>query len=282
MPNVLEQWIETRNSSVRWIEPAAYAAQVVAGGDETWPCRPQSAAQVLARANEALKSQVASLDILPVLTTGAPKPDPDDSVGAAEDALGAAAALDNARAVVRAVTGTLAGRFDVMLRLPSPLALLRRFGMPVDAVPALDDLDDAAVALAGVIRALAEFDLTGVVLATPVDEGLATDECGSLESIVGSVHHQRRIVALRLEGAATAVDFVDSDVDLMLCPNLAPVALVAAAGRPGVRMGGGLGTVFWAGGDFPSPTRGLLYYGDAPEGMAPEKILARLDSLRVD
>lgn len=281
MSKILEQWIEAHDSSIRWIEPAAYAAQVVADGDETWPCRPQSAASVLARASGALKSQVASLDILPALTIGMPDPDPDDPIGAAENALDGAAALDNARAVVRAVTGTLAGRFDVMLRLPSPLALLRRFGLPAGAVPTLDSLDDAAVALAGVVRTLAEFDLSGVVLATPADVALAADECESLASIVGSVHHQRRIVALRLEATATVEDFADAGADVMLCPNLTPAALAAAAGQPGIRIGGGLGAAFWAGEDFPASARGLLYYGDTPEGMAPERILARIDSLRV-
>lgn len=277
----LERWLVSRDASIRWVEPATYATRVVASGDRLWPCRPQSAATVLARANAALKSRIASLPILPAITGDPPEVDHDDPLGKAEEVLESAAGVDNARAVVRTVTGMLAGRFDVMLSLPSPLALLRRFGLAADVVPSLDDLDDAAVALSGVVRALGEFDLAGVVLATPADSVQAAIECESLESIVGSVHHQRRVVALRLEGSATEADFSGADIDVMLRPNLPPSAFATVAAEAATRIGGGLDAAFWMGEDFPDDAHDLLYYGDAPANMAPEQILARLDSLHI-
>lgn len=279
MGDVLQGWLAASEADLRWIEPGGYATRSYAGGDAGWMAEPQKAASVLGQANAALQSQILSVDILPALADSGLIADADDPLAAAENTLESEPATDNVRAVVQAVTRTLAAQVGVVLRLPSPLTLLQTCGATSENPPSADDLDDAADLLTGMIRQLSDFDLAGLMLATAADGEQAGDDCDSAASILAAARHYRWPAVLRLDGNATPASVADADIDAVLLSRSAPADLAAGLSEHGGHVGGGLGPAFWNGEDFPAMPAGTLYYGDAPGDVEPEQILERLRTL---
>lgn len=279
MTSMLKEWLQNAGGALRWIEPDGYATRAYAGGDGNWMVEPQSAASTLAQANGALGSQVLSVDVMPALLGGAAPESSDSPVAAAEAALDDAEAAERGRGVARAVEHTLGGQVDLVLRLPSPHAMLSQFSGGAAFDPSFDDLDDAAMLLANVVREFADYGFAGLMLASDVGADLAADEFEATDSVLGTVRHYRWSTFLRVDNGLEPAAAVDADFDAVLLPHRRPSALADAPGADGCRLGGGLSAEFWAGEDFSSAPAGLLYYGDAPGDVEPEKLLERVRTL---
>lgn len=279
MNRTLKDWLQDAEGVLRWIEPNGYATRAYAGGDPAWMAEPQTAAATLAQANMALGSQVITLDMMPALLGGAePAGDPEAPLAAAENALEAAAAVERARGVAKAAEHTLGSRVELVLRLPSPSALLRLFGADPAAELPFDDLDDAAMLLANLVRKFSDYGFAGLMLATDT----ATDEeFEAMDSVLSTIRHYRWLSLLRMDGAVETEAAAGADVDVVLLPDCPPSRFASEGDwrSSGRRVGGGLSAEFWAGEGFGSAQAGALYYGDAPGGTEPETILERVRTL---
>ncbi|MES1943659.1 hypothetical protein PC39_06079 [Salinisphaera sp. PC39] len=263
---------------MRWIEPDGYATRAFAGGDPAWMAEPQTAVSTLAQANSALGSRVLSVDMLPAFLAAAAV-EAGDPLDVADAVLSDEAGLANAQAVAKAAEHTLAGQVELVLRLPSPYALLRRFAENGVFSPSFDDLDDAAMLLANAVRGFADFNFAGLLLATDVDEDHAEDEFAALDSVLGTVRHYRWLSLLRLDGDLDPSSSAAADVDVILLPHRRPAVFHEDCGLEGRRVGGGLSAEFWEGADFGTVSPDTLYYGDAPADIEPEAVLARVRTL---
>lgn len=282
MANHLTDYLQNTNTApLIWIEPAGYATQAFAGGKPDWQAQAQSCSSVLAQANSALKSQVISVDVAPALFLDAAQAQDDDSaLSVADNLLQSEAAIARAVQVSQAVAHTLAGQVDLVLRLPSPAALLHRCGAPVQAELDFDDLDDAAMVLAGLTRRFAECKFSGLMLASDINASQAEEEFDTLGAIFATAKHYRWATVLRVDAAMQAETAAQSKADIVLLPNVEPSSLGDDWTAGDSRVGGGLSQAFWQGQDFQSLPSQALPYGDAPADLAPEKVLARAAALR--
>lgn len=274
----LKHWVDNRDTALRWIEPDGYATRAFAGGDPAWMAEPQTAVSTLAQANSALGSRVLSLDVMPAILA-AVSAEAGDPLDVADAVLADEAGLANAQAVAKAAEHTLGGQVDLVLRLPSPHALLRRFAENGAFSPSFDDLDDAAMLLANAARGFADFGFAGLLLVTDVDRGRAEDEFAALDSVLGTVRHYRWLSLLRLDGDLDPAAAGAADVDVILLPHRRPAVFHDDCGLEGRRVGGGLSVEFWNGEDFGPVPPDTLYYGDAPADIEPEAVLARVRTL---
>lgn len=280
MSNCLGDLLQDKNTQpLIWIEPAGYAAKAFAGGNGDWQAEAQSASSVLSQANSALKSQVLSLDITPALFLGAAPGDADNALSCAEAILGSETAIQRALQTAQSVEHTLAGQVDLVLRLPSPAALLHRCGATVDTDLDFDDLDDTAVALAGLLRNFSDCKFAGLMLATDVSADQCDDEFETLGAIVATAKHYRWATFLRIDSNIDAATAAQADVDCVLLPNAAPKAFSDGWTVGDTRVGGGLSKAFWSGDNFDDVPKTALLYGDAPGDITPEKVLERCAQL---
>lgn len=282
MTNHLADFLQNKNTApLLWIEPAGYATQAIAGGKPDWQAQAQSCSSVLAQANSVLASQVISVDVLPALLHGAASPqDPADALSIAENLLQDEGAIARALQVAQAVEHTLAGQVDLVLRLPSPAALLHRCGASAQAELEFDDMDDAAIALAGLARHFAERKFSALMLASDISADQAEAEFDTLGAIFATAGHYRWATALRVEAAMPAQIAAQSGADIVLLPNADPNSIGDAWTAGDSRVGGGLSQAYWQGQDFASLPAQALPYGDAPAEVAPETVLARAQALR--
>ncbi|MDN5937946.1 MAG: hypothetical protein L0H83_04730, partial [Salinisphaera sp.] len=200
MSKYLQPLLESGSGPVCWIEPNGYATRAYAGGNPDWATQAQPVASTLAQANGALNSQVLSIDLAPLLF--GQDAEGDDPLDRVEQLLGSDRAGQRALPIVQAVEHTLADRVDLMLRLPSPAALLHHCG--AEGALSFDDLDDAAAALAAVIREFSASRVAGLVLATDVDDDGGGDEMQVLAPGLGVARHYRWLTALRVDGRLSA------------------------------------------------------------------------------
>lgn len=271
-----------QNNSPRplvWIEPGGYATKAFAAGNAAWQAAPQLASSVLNQANAALKSQVLSLDITPALFLNAAFGEGDSALSRAEAVLSLDSAVERALQVAQAVAHSLANQVDLVLRLPSPATLLHRCGAPTDGVLEFDDLDDAAVALAGLVRQFADCKFSGLMLVTDVSADQCEDEFETFGAITATAKHYRWATFLRVDSNLDAATAAQAGVDCVLLPNAAPNAFANGWTIDDVRVGGGLSQAFWSGEDFSDASQSALLYGDAPVDITPEEVLQRCAQL---
>lgn len=276
MSSRLAEYLRNENTSpLIWIEPADYATQAIAGGNNQWQAQAQTASSVLAQANSALQSHVLSLDVAPALFLDTEPPEPDNALAAVQDILSSQSAIQRAVEAAQAVEHTLAGQADLVLRLPSPAALLHRCGVPADGELDFDDLDDAAVALAGLVRQFSECKFAGLMLASDVGAEYAGDEFETFGAIVSTAKHYRWVSLLRVDGDIDRNTAAESQVDIILLPHVAPKEFTENWSVGDIRVGGGLSGAFWSGDDFSQLPAEALVYGDAPADISPEAVLER-------
>lgn len=277
MGTILEDLLQGKKADpVRWIEPNGYATQAYAGGNENWQSQAQSCSSIMAQANSVLKSQILSVDVTPALFADAPEPQAYNALAIAETLLSSESRVDRALQVANAMEQTLGNQVDLVLRLPSPAALLHRCGAPANSLLEYDDLDDAAVILAGLVRRFSECKFSALMLASDVGKDQVEDELDTLGAIVSTAKHYRWLTVLRLEEPVDEAILEQLNVDLALLPNVEPGHFSALCDQAGLRLGGGLSKEFWQGDDFSNVPKDALFYGDAPGDITPEKVLERL------
>lgn len=280
MSSILEDLLQGKRSDpVRWIEPNGYATKAYAAGKQDWQAQPQSCASIMAQANSALKSHILSVDITPALFVDAPEPQADNALAIAETVLSSESAVERALQVAHAVEQTLGNQVELVLRLPSPAALLHRCGAEANGAIEFDDLDDAAITLAGLVRRFSECKFSALVLASDVGSEQAEDEFETLGAIISTAKHYRWLTGLRLEASVDVATLAQANVNFALLPNEGPDRYATLCEQGDLRLGGGVSKAFWQGEDFSNLPKDALFYGDAPGDIAPEKVLERLASI---
>ncbi|MEM8785357.1 MAG: hypothetical protein AAGF19_05850 [Pseudomonadota bacterium] len=280
MSKRLPTWLETRDAPLFWIEPGGYGLTAYAGGNADWMGDPQSAASIFGQVNSVLKSSILSIDGLPALRGGAPlEADADKAVSLAQDLLQDEAGKSRLKDVIGAVGHGIAGRAGLALALPSPAKLLTLCGAPAGCGDIeFDDLDDIAVALTGVARSVSETGIEALLVTFGEGAAVSDDEVEALESLTATASHYRWATAARLDGEP-AGPILSSAFDIVLCPDCPPSHFSSDWTVEDKPLGGGLAKAFWEGEDFAALSGPALIYGEAPDWLAPEAVLARLNTL---
>ncbi|RLA40751.1 MAG: hypothetical protein DRQ64_03950 [Gammaproteobacteria bacterium] len=258
---------------LRWLAFEDYARTVFANNHPAWHSEPMRYAAGLADANKVLGSQVVSFDFGAVFATHANLAADSEGVDRITALLDDAALKAFCADAIGAMAHQLSAKVDVVLQLPSPSALLITLGEDADNID-FDMLDDAATALAELLRGFAELPISGLVLAfteNGVDLGDEGEACEVLQGLAG---HYDWLFALRLESAELAAGLEDLDADIRLLPALN----VAELGEQDGPTGGGLNSDFWNGGAL-SSADSVLLYGDVPADLDPKVIVERVASL---
>jgi hypothetical protein len=141
-----------------------------------------------------------------------------------------------------------------------------------------DDVDEGSVYLADAIRKLSTVGLSGLVLDVRGPGNLLIDDVAELHRPVLNVarHYGWSLGFLVDSQRLPDATGTSADLDLVLCPEGKP----SEVGSPGsVPVGGGLTPAFWRDEHPPAPGPGLLF-GTVAADATPERVLARLKSLR--
>lgn len=273
MAALLKTWLAGEGQQLRWLAFEDYARYVFANNHPAWHREPMRYAAGLADANKVLGSQVVSFDFGAVFTSHANLAADSEGVGRIAALLDDAALNAFCADGIGAIAHQLSAKVDVVLQLPSPSALLISLGEDAANID-FDMLDDAATALAELLRGFAELPISGLVLVfteNGVDPGDEGEACEVLQGLAG---HYDWVFALRLESAELAAGFEELDADIRLLPTLDAAEL----GEQDGPSGGGLNNEFWKGGALSSVDRVFLY-GDVPADLDPKVIVERAASL---
>lgn len=265
---ILKTWLDGKRERVVWIEYEDYARRVFAGDPADWFQHATRVANTLAQARSVVKTEVLSIDIMaPFLAardthaeikTAFENPGPRQFVGEVIDAL----------------AHRFATSLDLVLKVRTPLDLLGESA-------SFDDLDDVSTALAGLIRALAEKPVAGLLLARANTSPLSQDECDAYATLIGAARHYGWVTALAFTATTSGPDpeATAAEVDVILYPELSEAAIAAESGDA-TRMGGGLTRGFWSGDAASVVHAGSgLFYGEVPQEAEPETVLARVKGL---
>ena len=269
----VKNWLAGEAQQLRWLAFEDYARQVFANNHPAWHREPKRYAAGLADANKVLGSQVVSFDFGAVFATHANLAADSEGVERLTTLLDDAALKAFCADAIGAMAHQLSARLDVVLQLPSPSALLILLGEDKANID-FDMLDDAATALAELLRGFAELPIVGLVLAF-VDNGIDLgDEGEACEVLQGIAGHYDWFFALRLESTALAEGLEELEADIRLLPSLDAAELAEQAGPTG----GGLNSDFWKGSALPTLQRACLY-GDVPADIDPKIIVERVATL---
>jgi len=273
MGAALKAWLAGTRPAALWVEYDDYAGRVFAGAPADWLGQAVRHANTLAQARKVVRTDVLTIDLTAPCIARAPV--------AGSPLTRVRAALDDAPArafgaeVLEALAHKFAGDTDLVLKIASPLDLLRRCGEQGE--PSFDDLDDVATALAGLLRALADKPVAALFVARSGNDPWTTDEADACEPLFSAAHHYGWVTVLGVDAALLGGDEGFGDVDLLLCAEASHETL-AASGRP--RVGGGLPAAWWRD-DAAAPAlpAGTLVYGVIPVDAEPERIVARCAAL---
>ena len=273
MAGLIKSWLAGDRPQLRWLTFEAYARKVFGNEHGGWYSEPMRYSAGLADANKVLGSQVVAFDFGAVFAAHA-------SLAADSEGVGRISALLNDSTLsafcadaIAAMAHQLSSKADVVLQLPSPSALLISLGEEAANID-FDMLDDAATALAELLRGFAELPITGLVLAFTENDVDLGDEGEACEVLQGLAGHYDWLFALRLESAELAEGLEDLNADIRLLPTL-NVAELDDQDEP---TGSGLNSDFWNGGALPAAGRVCLY-GDVPADLDPKVIVERVASL---
>lgn len=266
----LRAWLAGDPHALVWVEFEDYARRVFARTGNDWYADATRYAGALSQAQGVLASDCLSVDLLAPYVAGIAA-DKSELLRALDDPR-RAAFVDQA---LDALLHRFAGKLDVFLLLRTPSDLL---GGGADL--GFDDLDDVAVALAGLIRRFADRPVTGLLLETHGAGVLSTDEVDACEPLIGAARHYQWLTALSFaEITEGAVAPTDLDLDLLLLPAT-PLAGLPRMNEA-LRCAGGLDDAFWnAQSAVPRLAAGALVYGRIPAMAEPETVLSVLRALR--
>lgn len=278
-----------RGSIRIWLKAAAYTQRLLLGAaTDPW----HSGAQYLAYFSQAqalLKPDVAVLEVGDLY----------DSWNAAHPGE-LAAALGNRRKpvtalrkllepeaprqtlaeVVEAVVANLRGQTPLVLSVPSPRRWMNHANALADALTGRtdievtgDDVEDATMYLADLIRSASAFPISGLLLEEGRDAAnFDADDLSRYTAIVNVVRHYRWSLAVRLPGHAKPAPEALSDFDAVISPDL-DQAGSAALGRD-------VGAGFAQGGTAAAVTGRQFYFAEIEPGLRPELVLDALTRLR--
>jgi hypothetical protein len=277
---------ETGKGSIRvWLKSSAYTKRVLLGaGSDPWA----SGAQYLAYFSQAqglLKPDVAVLEVGELY----------DAWNAAhEGAL--AAAMGNRRKpatalrkllepeaprqvlaeVVEAVLAHLRGQTPLVLAVPSPRRWMNHANHLTgrdDIEVTGDDVEDATMYMADLIRTVSAHPVSGLLLEEGSDDAdFSVDDLTRYQSIVNVVRHYRWSVALRLPGGATPGIEALAEFDAVISPTLEQAG-AAAVGRD-------IGASFAQDSAAPPLIGRQFYFAEIDPGLRPESVLEAVSRLR--
>ena len=263
MADQLRSWKDGKAAGLLWVDYDDYACAVFAGSPADWLRNATTFAATLCQAYKVLPSAVIAIDVAaPFLAAAGPGTSVNDLFAAPAPAAFVSTVLD-------AIADRLGRSADLVLRLPSPHTLLAALGASTEDEPDPDDLDDAAMALTDLMRALSTKPVNAVqiIFAHPSEADL--DAC---DSILGTARHYGWLVAAVAPGATEPGILGEFKADLLLLPD-APAAVLAGSAK----LGGGLSDGFWRG-STPAPQTGLRY-GRVPPDAPPEGVIERMRGL---
>ena len=273
MAGLIKNWLDGDAAQLRWLTFEDYAREVFANNHPAWHREPMRYAAGLADANKVLGSQVVAFDFGAVFTSHASLAADCEGVERISALLADAELKAFCADAIASMAHQLSAKVDVVLQLPSPSALLISLGE--DAVNIdFDMLDDAATALAELLRSFAELPIAGLVLAFTANDVDLGDEGEACEVLQGLAGHYDWLFALRLEDVELAEGLEELEADIRLIPTLDAAEL----GDQGGPAGGGLNRAFWNGTAVSSSERVCLY-GDVPADLDPKVVVERVETL---
>jgi hypothetical protein len=252
----ISAFIAGERPNLLWIEFGAYARRVFAASAAAWNASASAQAGAIAQAHRVIPSDVVSVDLTAPFLSARRAGDDVPTVLAGE------APRLFAFDLIDAVAHTLAGRADIVVRVPAPADLCRAAGRGGE--PNFDAMDEAMMAVADLLRAASSKPISALLIATEARRALSEDEVEALETLCASARYYNWPVALAADASAGR-------------PEAATLLLDAESDAMGRACGGGLGERFWQGGAA-APAAGLLF-GQIPEAARPETVLAAVSGL---
>ncbi|WP_428422446.1 hypothetical protein [Methylibium sp.] len=178
--------------------------------------------------------------------------------------------------VVEAVLAHLRGQTPLVLAVPSPRHWLNhanRMSGRSDIAAEGDDIEDAAMYLADLIRAVSVFPVSGLLLEeAPDDVSFGPADLARYQSVVNVVRHYRWSVALRLPAEVTLPVDALADFDAVISPVMQQAGS-AAVGRD-------ISAAFARGDSVPPLGERQFHFAQLEAGLRPESVLEALSRLR--
>lgn len=274
-----------RGSIRIWLKAAAYTQRLLLGAaTDPW----HSGAQYLAyfsQAHALLKPDVAVLEVgdlydgwnaahpgeLAAALGNRRKP-----VTALRKLLEPEAPRQTLAEVVEAVVANLRGQTPLVLSVPSPRRWMKLANVltgRTDIEVTGDDVEDATMYLADLIRSVSAHPISGLLLEEGRDAAnFDADDLTRYTAIVNVVRHYRWSLAVRLPGHAKPAPEALSDFDAVISPDL-DQAGSAALGRD-------VSAGFAQGGTAAAVTGRQFYFAEIEPGARPESVLDALTRLR--
>ncbi|MEE4147006.1 MAG: hypothetical protein V2I26_19530 [Halieaceae bacterium] len=273
MAGLIRAWLAGESRQLRWLSFEDYARRVFANDHPAWHTDPMRYASGLSDANRVLGSQVVSFDFGAVFASHAQLATGGNGAQRIHRLLNDANVSRFCKDAIAAMVHRLNDRADVVLQLPSPSAALVTLGEDAANID-FDMLDDAANALAELLRGFSSLPVTGLVLAF-TDNGVdAGDEIEACEVLQGLAGHYDWLFGLCFDSEVLAGRLAELSPDIRLIGTL-EASRLAAQTTP---TGGGLGSDFWSGGQLP-PAPGACLYGAVPSDLDPRLIVERIACL---
>jgi len=178
--------------------------------------------------------------------------------------------------VVEAVIANLRGQTPLVLAMPSPkhwLLHANQLAGRSDVELDPDGIEDAAMYMADLLRAVSASPVGGVLLEEhPDDATLGETDLERYRPLINVAHHYRWSLALRPQGAAVAESPVLAEFDAVLSSAF-------RAAMP-VSTGVDVSQPLWAGAALPALGAGEFYFVEIPASQRPEFVLESLARLR--
>lgn len=267
-----------------WLKSSAYTRRLLLGeAGDPW----ESASQYLAyfsQAHSLLKPDVAILEVGELFDSWLRRhPELQAELGAKRKLafplrkwLEQGGPREILAEVVTALLSHLRGQVPLVLAMPSPQRWLRHANLAAgreDVVPEVGDIEDAAMYVADLMRAVSMYEIGGLLLeeqaASPGEGALDLE---SYRPLINVAKHYRWPTAIRLAGHEVAPGPAVNDIEVFIGSG-------HLQGR-GLAQGLDIGTSLWAGGELPIPSAVQFYFVEVPPEQRPEHVLESLGRLR--